>query len=232
MAHPAFAYLEIGQRPAAGDAVPGSLGFPALGQKHDEQSRSAFQENRHHLPSVLPPGVCCAASLAVGRGRRYIPYAAAEDRSGPQTRFIAFGNPLCWEATRAPPRSRDMGDVAFPHAMFLAQSDKSQGFGDGVPKGYGSTRKPDEPRFATPAVHFPLLGLPAGIADRHNRAATNVRPHSVPRSFAALRMTEWAPPTATKRSRHAVSGGRVFAFHRRRHTIQSKEKPCRSGGDG
>ena len=81
MAHPAFAYLEIGQRPAAGDAVPGPLGFPALGQKHDEQSRSAFQENRHHLPSVLPPGVCCAASLAVGRGRRYIPYAAAEDRA-------------------------------------------------------------------------------------------------------------------------------------------------------
>ena len=36
-------------------------------------------------------------------------------------------------------------DIAFPAAMFLAQSDKSQGFGDGVPKGHASVRKPDEP---------------------------------------------------------------------------------------
>jgi len=33
-------------------------------------------------------------------------------------------------------------------AMLLAQSGKSQGFGDGVPKGSRSTLKPDEPTFS------------------------------------------------------------------------------------
>ena len=74
-----------------------------------EPIRSVFQENRHHLPSVLPHGVCSGGSLVADPGRGYTPYVATEDGSGPQTRFIAFGNPLCWEATRPPGESPRRG---------------------------------------------------------------------------------------------------------------------------
>ncbi len=55
---------------------------------------------------------------------------------------------LCWEATRAPSRPGDMGDVVgtqrrLPFTMFLAQSEKSQGSGGRAPSLKKLTVPPD-----------------------------------------------------------------------------------------
>jgi len=109
VAHPALAYLEMGQRPTAGDSVPGPLGFPALDQKHDERSRSVFHEDRHRRP-VCPP-TWRPLWLVSFRGPRSQVFSMR--RRGPGT----WATLLLW-------------DVAFLHAMFLAQSDRSPVTGD------------------------------------------------------------------------------------------------------
>ena len=127
LVHPVFACLEIGQRPAAGDAVPGSLGFPALGQKHEEQSRADPCSRK--TDTTCPLSSHLASALA-----DLLPQVPVAGIFHMPRRRIG----LCWEATRAPSRPGDMGDVVgtprrLPFIMFLVQSEKSQGAGDRVP---------------------------------------------------------------------------------------------------
>jgi len=53
--------------------------------------------------------------------------------------------------TQKRPRPAQGRTVRLSSTMLLAQSGKSQGFGDRVPKSHRSTLKPDEPFFPFPA---------------------------------------------------------------------------------
>jgi len=130
-----------------------------------------FHEGRHRLSSHLAPAVVGLFPRTPVAGishtpRRRMGRVPKCDSLGAKRR-CASGRLGTRSAGKHPQRRHGPGtwatlplwDVALPFAMFLAQSDKSQGVGDRVPKGHGSTQESDEPFTGYVAIRYSILGL-------------------------------------------------------------------------